>query len=251
VPPPSPTGAWVFVSHSSADLANVRKVRNYLEEQGAAPLLFHLISLRNPEEFWPVIEREIQERNFFLYCESNEAERSEWVRKERQAVERTRSLGPGKSIRIGHVRVDTRLDTAALDEFIEKTRVFPSYAVADRERVKPYLTALTTAGFQVFDPLTDRKPGWPWVSATDLELTKAAKKGWVVIFVSRTSNTSPRTMREAKRSLDLGGMVVPVLLDSPEAMGISADSWSSGILKSCLVDSEDGPARLARVLHER
>src|SRR5262245_21003171 len=45
--------AWIFVSHASADLANVRKVRNYLEEKGAAPLLFHLRALTNPTEFWP------------------------------------------------------------------------------------------------------------------------------------------------------------------------------------------------------
>jgi len=47
--------AWIFVSHASKDLANVRKVRNYLEDKGAAPLLFHLKAMRTPEQFWPLI----------------------------------------------------------------------------------------------------------------------------------------------------------------------------------------------------
>jgi hypothetical protein len=243
---PSPTGAWVFVSHASADLPAVRKVRNYLEDQGAAPLLFHLLSLKNPEDFWPIIEREIHERNFFLYCESADAARSEWVQKEREAVARSRSLVPGKPIRIGHVRVDTKLDTAALDDFIEKTRVYPSYARADQDRVRPYIAALRAAGFQVFDPLTDLKPGVEWASAMDAELTKTAKKGWVVVFFSQTSNASLEAVREVEMAVQLKARLVPVLLDSAESMGMTG-----GVLVSAIQDSPDGPAILARALHGR
>jgi hypothetical protein len=43
---------WVFVSHASADLAKVRQVRNFMEEHGAAPILFHLKALiRNRKGF--------------------------------------------------------------------------------------------------------------------------------------------------------------------------------------------------------
>lgn len=245
-PPSSPTGAWVFVSHASADLAAVRKVRNYLEDQGAAPLLFHLLSLKNPEDFWPVIEREIQERNFFLYCESADAARSEWVQKEREAVARSRSLVPGKPIRIGHVRVDTKLDTRALDDFIEKTRVYPSYARADQDRVRPYIVALRAAGFQVFDPLTDLKPWVEWASAIDAELARTAKKGWVVVFFSQTSNASREAAREVQTAIKLSARLMPVFLDSAESMGTT-----DGLPISGIQDSPDGPAILARALHER
>jgi hypothetical protein len=43
------TDAWVFVSHASA--AKVRKVRNFIKDQGGAPILFHLKALRSPEQF--------------------------------------------------------------------------------------------------------------------------------------------------------------------------------------------------------
>ena len=80
----------IFVSHASADIKMVRQVRNYLEERDTIPLLFHLVALTNAEEFWPLIEREILARNFFLYCESEAAERSQWVQRERHAVELAR-----------------------------------------------------------------------------------------------------------------------------------------------------------------
>ncbi len=251
MPPSSPAGAWVFVSHSSADLINVRKVRNYLEDHGAAPLLFHLLSLKNQEEFWPVIEREIQERNFFLYCESKAAQDSEFVQMERQAVERSRKLAGGKSIRIGHVRVDSEIDTAVLDDFIEKTRVYPSYAGADRERVKPYIVALEAAGFQVFDPLADLTAGSEWGRSTDSELTETAKKGWVVLFLSRASITSTWAIRETEMSLELGAKIVPVFLDSLDSLGISDGPSASVLLRSGFRESDDAPAALARALYER
>ena len=82
--------AWVFVSHSSKDLARVRQVRNYLERKGASPILFHLRALQDPEDFWPLIKKEIAARNFFLYCESPAAAASEWVQREREVVEAVR-----------------------------------------------------------------------------------------------------------------------------------------------------------------
>jgi len=106
---------WIFVSHSSEDLPQVRKVRNYLEERDASPLLFYLKALTDPQEFWPLIKREIQTRNFFLLCESQNAENSTWVQRERAAVEEARRQS---AKRIGRLRVDQpELDRAALDEF--------------------------------------------------------------------------------------------------------------------------------------
>src|SRR5262245_46505221 len=129
--------AWIFVSHASVDLVNVRRVRNYLESKDAAPLLFHLMAMNDPEEFWPIIEREIKARNFFLYCESAAADLSHWVQRERAAVEAARNEHPK---RIGRIRVDQqKIDESALDDFLAKTRVFPSYSRRDRATVAPFL----------------------------------------------------------------------------------------------------------------
>lgn len=107
---------WVFVSHASADLERVRQVRNFMEKNGAGPVLFHLRALTEPEQFWPLIEREIEARDFFLLCDSAAAQDSEWVQRERAAVERIRQTRP---IRIGRVSVDApQIDFGSLAGFL-------------------------------------------------------------------------------------------------------------------------------------
>jgi hypothetical protein len=201
--------AWIFVSHSSHDIERVREVRNYLEEKGASPLLFHLRALENPDEFWPLIEREIASRNFFLYCESEAASASEWVQRERAAVEAIRRE---RRIRIGEVRVDgDELDTEDLDAFLARTRVFPSYAVRDRPLVEPFLDELERAGFQVFRPERDVAPFDSWADVIDGELDRAAEEGWVVAFVSPASVGSEWLKSRAAASR--GARIVPVMLE--------------------------------------
>jgi hypothetical protein len=174
--------AWIFVSHASDDILRAREVRNYLESKGAAPLLFHLKALTNPEEFWPIIEREIAARNFFLYCQSAVAEEREWVRRERAAVE---AAGRERPIRVDSIRVDSGdLDFARLDAFLAKTRIFPSFSRQDREAVRPFLLAMERFGFQVFFD-ENMRPGDRWQDVVQQELEAAARHGWVVVFLSQ------------------------------------------------------------------
>ena len=76
------TGAWIFVSHSLGDILQVRRVRNSLEELGHYPLLFYLRSLADDSEIDGLIRREIEARNFFLLCDSENARVSRWVQAE-------------------------------------------------------------------------------------------------------------------------------------------------------------------------
>lgn len=137
---------WIFVSHASADLKRVRQIRNYLEEKGGSPLLFHLLALSKVDEFWPIIEREIAARNFFLYCESVAAGKSEWVQKEREVVQRIEKPKP----RIGSIQVDgPSLDYEVLDKFLMATKVFATYSHNDAERAAPFLEELDRFGYQL------------------------------------------------------------------------------------------------------
>lgn len=141
--------SWIFISHSSADLSVVRRIRNYLEEQGAAPLLFHLLALEDPEEFWPIIQREIEARNFFLLCDSPAARASDWVRREKETVERLRAFKP---VRVERLDVSTgEVDPLALDALVRKTRVFTYHNVPFRHMIDPYIAYLSEAGFEVAD----------------------------------------------------------------------------------------------------
>ncbi len=144
--------AWVFVSHSSADIVKVRKVRNFLEEHNAGPLLFHLISLTKPEEFWPLIEREISERNFFLFCDSKNARKSEWVLRERQTIKHYSALKP---IRVGRTNLDNpEIDYGELKRFIKNIMC---YFIGDPKI--PAFSILTSFGFDMIGGVDFGKEG--------------------------------------------------------------------------------------------
>ena len=238
------SNAWIFVSHSSGDLAAVRKLRNYLEEKGAAPLLFHLVALTEPEEFWPIIEREIVARNFFLYCESSSAEQSEWVRRERDAVARAALTTPK---RIGRVRVDgTDIAWAEVDAFLNATRVFLSYAQEDLDTVTRFIPALTGSGFQVWwDEVVQFRADV--LAGLRGELAHAMQDGWVVAFVSKASVASALVRLEQELAHSLGARIVPVLLDPvepPAGLQGAAPIEAYG-------DPENAPARLVAELLRR
>lgn len=236
--------AWIFVSHASDDLPRVREVRNYLESQGASPLLFHLMALAEPEEFWPIIEREISARNFFLYCQSAVAEEREWVRRERAAVEAAKLQRP---IRIDSIIVDgPDLDFAKLDAFLSKTRVFPSFSHRDREVVWPFLVALEQAGFQVFKDI-ELSAGTQWQTAIEQELEEAARDGWVVAFLSEFSMQRPNINYEIGRGLSLGAKFIPVLLEK-----IDVPSYLAHIMYfDATYDPENAPQRLVELMLRR
>jgi TIR domain len=106
---------WIFLSHSSNDLDKVRLVRNHLEDLGTAPLLFHLLSQNQNGQFWPLIKKEIEARNFFLLCDSENARKSKWVQKEWRAVQR---IARKRTVRVGKIWLDKReIDFNILDNF--------------------------------------------------------------------------------------------------------------------------------------
>ena len=82
---------YIFVSHSSKDWDKVRVIRNYLEEKYFYPLLFHLKCLETKGEdlalLKNLLQREIQARRRFLYCNSKDAMKSEYVQWELSQVQ--------------------------------------------------------------------------------------------------------------------------------------------------------------------
>lgn len=66
-------GCYIFLSHSSKDTAMVRKIRNEFELCGQNPIAFHLKCLAScyqgkNEELRNLIYREIDARDWFVYC---------------------------------------------------------------------------------------------------------------------------------------------------------------------------------------
>jgi hypothetical protein len=214
------------------------------ESKGAAPLLFHLKALAKPEEFWPIIEREIAARNFFLYCQSAVAEEREWVRRERAAVE---AAGRERPIRVDSIRVDSGdLDFTRLDAFLAKTRIFPSFSDEDLEVVRPFLLAMERSGFQVFLPKEIRL-GENWKDVIHQEVEATARHGWVVFFITPQSIRSARSYYEIEVAAELGASIIPVVLEKfelpPKLEGLQFFDAS--------VDPATAPDRLVELLLSR
>lgn len=126
----------VFLSHSSKDIQKVRQIRDILETLDYEPLLFYLKCLDDDNEnLETFIKREIESRNVFIYCKSENAERSRWVQKE---LEYIKSFDSKRlfTIDITLPFRDTIVQLLqSITDIIRKNRVFIScsYSSPDRE----------------------------------------------------------------------------------------------------------------------
>lgn len=81
----------IFLSHSHRDIEKIRKIRNLLELLNDDPIMFYLKCLDdNATELEDFIKREIDARNIFIYCKSQNAESSKWVQMELDYISKTR-----------------------------------------------------------------------------------------------------------------------------------------------------------------
>ena len=125
----------VFLSHSSKDIEKVRKIRNILESLEYEPLLFYLKCLdddnKTLEEF---IEKEIEARNCFIYCKSENSEKSIWVQKELEYIRNFDSK------RLFTINIDKPLQQTlvqllqSITGIIKKNRVFIACSHADPDK---------------------------------------------------------------------------------------------------------------------
>ena len=234
------TNSWIFISHSSVDLPVVRRIRNYLEDQGAAPLLFHLLALKDPEEFWPIIKREIEARNFFLLCDSPAARASDWVRREKDAVERLRAFKPVRVERIDVSAGD--VDPMVLDELVRKTRVFTYHNVPFRNMIDPYIAYLAEAGFEVADISPQRFFTGAFEHKDD-SIEDMLKKRYIVYFcwsgLDRTASPMDDALMSAKDE------TIFVFLDQPpeDHPGLQAQ-----MMLRAWEDPQNAPAALIEMM---
>ena len=209
--------AWVFVSHSTQDIDDVRRVRNEVEQQGGEPLLFFLKCVSDSDELDDLLKREIEARRYFLLCDSVAASASKWVKEE---VSHVQSL-PGKRFETIDLSAQWKHQVAAISRLLRDATVFPVYADADRSTVEPLLATLKSQEFSVFDAF-DRS-----VSLSKLgdEINSAIdRSGFLLHFLSSASLNSHWCQLEARyflESKERTSGYIPVLLER----GLSFDSF--------------------------
>ena len=150
------SGAWIFLSHSNKDFEKVREIRNELEKRGHKPIMFYLKCLENDSATLPdLLRREIAAREWFILCDSPNAQASQYVRDE---VELIKSM-EGKTIEVVDLSKELQTELHKLIRISKRATVYLSYSKQDYDVAGKIRSALLKHDFRVWLDLESLQSG--------------------------------------------------------------------------------------------
>ena len=204
-------GCWIFLSHSSADIKKVRQIRNEFEKCGHNPLAFHLKCLHDDteegkKELSGLIIREIDSREWFVFCESPDASKSEYVQMEKDHILQTGKLN------IWSVDMSKLIDEilALVRDICRQIKVFVSYAHRDRELSVRLVNALSDKDFDVWTD-GDMTTGMPWMDQINNAINEAAQYGFILALITDNYLNSSNCRAETLAAIDKHAIVIPLV----------------------------------------
>ena len=201
---------YVFLSHSHYDFDKVCRLRNLLEAEGFKPLMFFLKAFENPKfepMLKPILKEEIDKRDLFILCRSENSEMSDWVKFEEDHI---------KSKLVPYAVIDLNGDIYAQIAIIKLYRrrisrkVFISYPRTLSPLVHGLTYALQANGFKTwvdYSSLIDDKFQEPTFKAID----KAAEEGYMLYLVDG-NRYGKWQRRELHYALRKSALVIPVIV---------------------------------------
>lgn len=201
---------YVFISHSHNDIDKVRKIRNFLEEEGFEPLCFYLKCLNDDSEIEELIKREIDAREWFVFVDSENSRKSKWVQLEREYIRKTDKK---KIITLEIDNPDSCNKT--VDKILHNLRVCVVSSGRDYQVSARFQSALEKKDYLVFGSRNFNGEQNFW-QQTKRAVVKAAKEGLVIALLSEASMKSAYISWEILTALKKGGNVIPVLLGDAE-----------------------------------
>lgn len=209
----SNNGCWIFISHSSADIEKIRIIRNEFEKYGQNPLAFHLKCLTTDTaegraELDNLIKREIVARDWFVYCESEAASKSQFVQMERKFVESC-----SKKM-IWRLNLDDDMDVILkkVKQICCNMQVFISYVHADSNSALHLRKALEEKDFGVWDG-EDLKEG-DFHSQLSNEIREIAQKGFFILLLTKNSVNSNMIDFEVEMGIRNGVKLIVLIFDN-------------------------------------
>ena len=201
-------GGWVFISHSHQDIELVRRIRNHLEGIGFEPLLFYLKCLSDASEIEDLIKREINEREWFIYADSPNARKSNWVKTEREYIE---SL-TGKKIFTIDLSSDIEAQLGQINHIARQMKVFISYSRRDTRLMHELFDKLMKRDMQVYYYGVDtiEESSFFESIAETIEKHAREKDGFVVLLITEAFANSRVVREEIKTARKNNAKIVPV-----------------------------------------
>lgn len=209
-------GCYIFLSHSSKNIDVVRRIRNEFEALGQNPIAFHLRCLDEnykgrDEELWNLIYREIDAREWFVYCQSPEAAKSDNVQKERAYIA---EIGKKKiwdiDVTDDWENIRNRIHRMAAD-----IQVFISYARQDEVITNTLKELLIDADYSVWTDL-DLLSGNQWITQINDAILRSVYKGFFIVIIFEHSIQSESVKRELMFAKDHGAWIIPVIVGNPD-----------------------------------
>lgn len=199
---------YVFLSHSHLDYEKVRVVRNLLEREGFRPLMFFLKCLeKNGYEKLTkkLIKEEIDNRQRFVLCESENANKSDWVKFEVKHIKKTNR--PYEVVNLEWPK--ERIKEAVL-KFKIRSTVFLSYSRSQIDLARAVNVKLKMRDFKTFFDMDDIIDGI-FEEQIISALRTAAEKGYVLIFLNENFRRESWQYKEIITALDCGCRIIPVV----------------------------------------
>lgn len=170
---------WVFLSHSHEDYEKVRKVRDMLEDQHMRPLMFFLKCLNDNDEIDSLIKREIDCRTRFILCDSENAQKSDWVQKEVEYIK-------SKDRIYETINLDDPIDVIKqkLNEFKRKATLSISYSRENQKLVEAVYERLSKYDFQMFYDIFSLRLGDDYRKTITKSLDRAAATGHIIALMN-------------------------------------------------------------------
>lgn len=203
-------GSWIFLSHSSADIEKVRVIRNEFEKMRQNPLAFHLKCLKTDtveerEELESLIKREIDSRDWFVFCESDAARKSQYVNMEKEYI-----IKSGKK-KIWTIDMSLPIEDIILKvhEICTQLKIYISYRKRNKNYIRLLYNELLTYDFDVFyDEFLI--PGEHFDERMKKELDEASSYGFVVAIISEGDEMSYTVQYELPIAIAKGARIIVI-----------------------------------------
>ena len=213
---------YFFVSHSHRDIEKVRIVRNIIEETFFyEPILFFLKCLSDNTELTDLLKREINERIWFIYCKSENAEKSKYVQFEREYIKKL--ISAGKKIHVVEVDIDkydvwdekcANYIRSQIEYKIRKTQLFLSYSKHDSFVANTLYTALKERSFSLFNA-NEITAGEFFKEEIESQIKSSSyKNGAILLLVTKDYLKSEYVVSESEYAYSQGACIIPVVLVS-------------------------------------
>lgn len=203
--------AYVFLSHSHHDFEKVCKLRNLLEAEGFKPLMFFLKAFEKPKYepmLKPILMEEINQRDRFILCRSENSRKSEWVKFEEDYVK-----SQNRPYEVIDLDEDEDVQLEAIKFYRRRVsgRVFISYPRIQQPLVMGLSQKLKAEGFTPWVDYIDILPGTSFKDVIISAIDKAAEEGYVLYLVD-SDNYGEGQRRELHYALDKSALVIPVVV---------------------------------------